>query len=655
MQPAFMDAVRGKRVLFITTKNIDYIRNSQEIRILEREAGKVRKIFSDRKNYIGRVLEIWKALFKCDSSDIDVVFIGFAPQLVAPFFRKFMGKEIIIDFFISVFDTLVNDRKRIASGGIVAKLCHWLDTYVIKNADMVVTDTKADAAYFIQEFQGKEDKFQTLYLEADQSIYMPRDQQKDGNLMDKFVVLYFGSILPLQGVDIVLEAVSLLKDRDDIYIQIIGPISGKYDRPMQDNVEYIDWLPQKQLARYIANADLCLAGHFNGEIEKAKRTIPGKAYIYRSMEKTMICGDNRANRELFSEDKMVRFVPMGNANKLREAIEAVYEEQGIIQQLSERESILVSIIIPIYNVKPYLKRCIDSVLQQTYENLEVILVDDGSTDGCAEICDDYEAEDRRVRVIHKVNGGLSDARNYGMEAASGEYIFFLDSDDWIRADCIKILLTYAREKSADVAITDYMVIQEGKRKKISEKPVNRAIVFEKEEAMESLLYQRQFTTSAWGKLYKIAVIKEKRFPVGKLFEDVETVFMIIESAARVVMVDAVLYYYFKRNDSITKGKFDIKKMDYVETCKNLYHHVSEKYPHLKGAALSRLLWSEIYVIVHMDDIRQYRTEYDRLWKHIKENRYAVICDEKSSLKCRMVNVLSYMGSNLLTKTFHLIG
>ena len=97
--------------------------------------------------------------------------------------------------------------------------------------------------------------------------------------MNKYVVLYFGSVLPLQGVDVVLDAIKLLKNEKDIFFQVIGPISKKYSKPVQDNVEYIDWLEQKELAEYIANADLCLAGHFNGEIDKAKRTIPGKAYI----------------------------------------------------------------------------------------------------------------------------------------------------------------------------------------------------------------------------------------------------------------------------------------------------------------------------------------------------------------------------------------
>lgn len=311
--------IRKKRVLFVTTKNIDYIRNAQEIRFLENHAGRLRLIYSKSKNYAVRILEVWWKLL-LSSWRYDVVFFGFAPQLVAPFFLKYRNKEIIIDFFISVYDTMINDRKKFSVHNPVARICHWVDAYVIQRADLIVTDTKADAAYFIREFRGDKDKFQTVYLEADRTIYYPREQRKRSELADKFVVLYFGSILPLQGADIVLEAIELLKGEKDIFFQVIGPVSKKYRAPVQDNVEYIDWLEQEELAEHIANADLCLAGHFNQAIDKAKRTIPGKAYIYSAMEKPMVLGDNRANRELYSASDKVFWTEMGSAQALAEAI-----------------------------------------------------------------------------------------------------------------------------------------------------------------------------------------------------------------------------------------------------------------------------------------------------------------------------------------------
>lgn len=311
--------VEGKRVVFVTTKNADYIRNVQEINILKENAAELTIVCSKRKSYAARLLEIWcKLLFL--GTDCDTVFFGFAPQLVAPFFIKYWKKAVVIDFFVSMYDTFVNDRKKISERSFIAKLFHIIDEYVIKKADFVITDTKADAEYFIREFGGESQRFCTVYLEADKTIYFPREQHKRKDLEDKFVVLYFGSMLPLQGVEVVLGAVRLLRNEENIFFQIIGPVPGKYEKPCQDNVEYIDWLAQAKLAEYVANADLCLVGHFNGNIDKAKRTIPGKAYIYSAMGKQMVLGDNRANREFFDGDDNVIWTAMGDAKALARVI-----------------------------------------------------------------------------------------------------------------------------------------------------------------------------------------------------------------------------------------------------------------------------------------------------------------------------------------------
>jgi glycosyltransferase involved in cell wall biosynthesis len=252
--------------------------------------------------------------------------VGFEPQFVVPLKKRILcDKTLYIDFFVSVYDTLVCDRKKIKEGSLLARLCRWLDEDTVKRADHIITDTKAHAKYFISEFTGedasaREEIFETIYLEADTTIYYPRKQNKPLNLKDKFVILYFGSILPLQGVDVVLNAIRELENNADLHFDIIGPISKKYHKPLQDNVSYTNWLPQEELSKRIANADLCLAGHFCGDIAKAKRTIPGKAYIYEVMKRPMILGDCEANRELFCEDDKHAFVTMGNAKCLVEKI-----------------------------------------------------------------------------------------------------------------------------------------------------------------------------------------------------------------------------------------------------------------------------------------------------------------------------------------------
>lgn len=326
MKNTLIQLVENRNVLFITTKNIDYIRNTQEIEILTKHAKQLRIIYSNSKNYVVRIVVVWLKCLFTSKRKIDIVFEGFSPQLLFPIQWMFRKKYILIDFFISVYDTLVNDRRKIAPNSSLAKICHWLDTYTIHKANHVIVDTKSHGSYFENEFA--ENEYEVLYLRANDKIYYPREQKKADELKDKYVVLYFGSILPLQGIDIILEAAEKLEEISKLRFQIIGPVPEDIKRKEQDNVEYIQWLSQEQLSEYIANADLCLAGHFNNTIDKAKRTIPGKAYIYEMMKKIMILGENVANHELFEEDEKHLFVEMGNSEALKECILACMEKHG---------------------------------------------------------------------------------------------------------------------------------------------------------------------------------------------------------------------------------------------------------------------------------------------------------------------------------------
>lgn len=316
--------INHKNVLFITTKNVDYIRNSQEISMLFQYALSYTIIGSNHKRYLRRLVSVYFSLLKTRVSQYDTVFVGFAPQLILPFFSfKFHDVDIIEDFFISFYDTLCCDRKKIAPNSLPGRLLHSLDEYTLQKAAVIYCDTNAHGAYFIQEFHADPAKLVTLYLQADTSIYHPMTVTRPPQLQDKFIVLYFGSVLPLQGVEIVLEAFDLLKNCKSMHFICIGPVSAKglsAHKPVAPNIQYIDWLSQTQLASYIAMSNLCLAGHFNASIDKAKRTIPGKAYIYQAMNKPMILGDNPANHELFSNCEHAIFVEMGNARALANAI-----------------------------------------------------------------------------------------------------------------------------------------------------------------------------------------------------------------------------------------------------------------------------------------------------------------------------------------------
>ena len=316
------EELKNKKVLFITTKNLDYLRNTQEIRQLKEKTDFLSVIGTKDKSYPMRLLKVYWRILTRSCKKYDAVFVGFSPQLVVPFFKwKFRKSKIYIDFFISMYDTLAFDRKKFKPESVFGKLLAWLDRKTLKAADKIIADTRAHAKYFSEELGADPEKMQVMYLEADTSIYYPHQIEKPEPAKGKYTVLYFGSILPLQGVDIVLEAAERLKDRTDICFYIIGPIGEKMTKPSGPNIHYIQWLSQDKLSDYIAFSDLCLAGHFNREINKAKRTIPGKAYIYRAMEKPMILGENPANHELYSEKEPgIGFVEMGSGKKLAEKI-----------------------------------------------------------------------------------------------------------------------------------------------------------------------------------------------------------------------------------------------------------------------------------------------------------------------------------------------
>lgn len=220
---------------------------------------------------------------------------------------------------------------------------------------------------------------------------------------------------------------------------------------------------------------------------------------------------------------------------------------------------LISIIIPVYNVQPYLQRCVDSVLRQTYKKIEVILVDDGSPDRCPNICDEYADFDGRVIVVHKKNGGLSDARNCGLDTASGQYISFIDSDDWVHEKYIEKLYQLLKNTNADISVCNFI--------KTACENVKADISNEKIYTYTNIGALKQFVDQfyvqlvvAWGKLYKKNLFERICFPVGKIHEDEFTTYKIIYQAKKIALSTAQLLYYFQRKDSIMGDEFNIKHM-----------------------------------------------------------------------------------------------
>ncbi|EOS48867.1 hypothetical protein C809_01978 [Lachnospiraceae bacterium MD335] len=221
----------------------------------------------------------------------------------------------------------------------------------------------------------------------------------------------------------------------------------------------------------------------------------------------------------------------------------------------------ISVIVPIYNVERLLCRCIESIRKQTYKNLEIILVDDGSPDNSGDICEDYADKDRRIKVIHKCNGGLSDARNIGIEFASGEYICFVDSDDWLDLDMLELLHKVCVDRKADIVECSYRNVYADY---IQEETCCTAEIIEADSifALEGMLDWKYFKPVAWNKLYKKSVLGDIRYPLGKIHEDEFTTYKYFYNANKLVYVDVSKYNYDRtRNDSITGTGFKESTLD----------------------------------------------------------------------------------------------
>ena len=250
---------------------------------------------------------------------------------------------------------------------------------------------------------------------------------------------------------------------------------------------------------------------------------------------------------------------------------------------------LISIIVPIYKVEQYLERCVDSIINQTYQNLQIILVDDGSPDNCGLICDRYAENDSRITVIHKPNGGLSDARNCGLDKAIGDYIFFIDADDWIPIDALENLFMRFSMYCVDIVagssvdVVDNNGKCEHKRYSVS---LGTEQLLDKHEAMKDNL---MYGWAAWNKLYRSELFKDIRFPKGIINEDEAILTHVIDKCTMIAKVGIPTYYYYLRENSITTSDFSERKMDWYNNCKNNYNYIISNHPNLKAEAEYRLI------------------------------------------------------------------
>lgn len=253
---------------------------------------------------------------------------------------------------------------------------------------------------------------------------------------------------------------------------------------------------------------------------------------------------------------------------------------------------LISVIVPIYKVEQLLSRCIESLLNQKNTNFELILVDDGSPDQCGLICDNYAQKDSRIKVVHKQNGGLSDARNAGLKIATGEYIAFVDSDDWVAPDYLSSMLEALRISESDICECE--VLRTSGKVEFEHITQNDMEVYSAVEALKQLVIDGVFHQYVWNKLYKRSCIEEIYFPVGKTNEDEFWTYQVFGKAQKIVKTSKTLYYYFQREGSIMGSEYNLKRLDALEAKQQRQIYIEQQFPELSDLTKINLYESCIY-------------------------------------------------------------
>lgn len=314
---------------------------------------------------------------------------------------------------------------------------------------------------------------------------------------------------------------------------------------------------------------------------------------------------------------------------------------------------LISVIVPIYKVEKYLRECINSVINQTYKNLEIILVDDGSPDSCPDICDEYANIDPRIKVIHRENGGLSAARNSGIDICTGEYIFFLDSDDILDKDAIAFLYKKTIETKVDIAVCCFYYLYKDsyipKCTNVIEAVVNG------EQAFIDMLIMDYTFPCAWGKLYKRQIFQNLRYPENKLYEDTYIIGDVLFHANNVYITTLPKLYYRQCKSSIMNSSFNPTNMQLIDAYEHCMEISKKHFPSSSNTTYWRYLWS---LFVLLQNIIQSNgtalKEFDEVVALIKKNTWGIIKCKEFSIKKKLSIFVLFFSRKLYIKLYKTI-
>ena len=303
----------------------------------------------------------------------------------------------------------------------------------------------------------------------------------------------------------------------------------------------------------------------------------------------------------------------------------------------------VSIIIPAYNVENYISDCLEGVVSQTYKNIEVLIINDGSTDNTLKICNKYKANDDRIKIINKKNEGVAEARNDGIKYSKGMYIAFIDSDDMISKKYIQTLMYTINKYDGDIVSCDFKKTR-GKYNGIDKKKKVNIINFTTEGALTSLLYQKELDSSLWNKLIKKELFDGLNFNKLKKFEDLDIFYKLICNAKTITYIRSVLYYYRIRKESLMNNEFSGDNILVKDVVNRMKKYITSKYPQLENACNCRILSMYFYLYRNID---KYNPLYEECVTNILNLRSSVIKDKNISNKTRIGIYLSNINMQLI--------
>lgn len=318
-------------------------------------------------------------------------------------------------------------------------------------------------------------------------------------------------------------------------------------------------------------------------------------------------------------------------------------------------SSLVSVIIPVYNVEQYIRKSIESVINQSYKNLEIIIVDDGSTDESGLIADSYAEIDKRVMVIHKVNGGQGSARNKALDICRGEYITFLDSDDCMDKYCVERLLDIMFKTKSEIAVSNYCFMnKEGDFLAAYGERKNRKRMYEFDgiEATRIMMYQTLFDVQPWGKMYKKELWNEVRFDESRCSEDLATTYKVVLKANKVVYIGEPLINYLVRDDSSVHKAFVPEKMEMINIVNEIYLYAIEENIDIQDSVVCRLVSVSLMLAIELINEKQHHSiDYLNCEQIIKRYRHRLLGDNQIRKKTRIALILSYLGMNRMALAY----